>query len=69
MFALSFFVFVFIFDVNGHLKVETILFRVHDKVVKDPGAVTADNVLKVSCCGFVPEISSVYDMWFCSRNQ
>lgn len=30
------------------VQVETILFRVHDKVMKDPGAVTADNVLKVS---------------------
>lgn len=28
-------------------NVETILFRVHDKVVKDPASVTADNVLKV----------------------
>lgn len=28
-------------------QVETILFRVHDKVLTDPGAVTADNVLKV----------------------
>ncbi|CAN0427538.1 unnamed protein product, partial [Hapterophycus canaliculatus] len=27
-------------------NVETILFRVHDKVVKEPGSVTADNVLK-----------------------
>lgn len=27
--------------------VETILFRVHDKVVKEPASVTADNVLKV----------------------
>ncbi|CAM9593985.1 unnamed protein product, partial [Laminaria digitata] len=27
-------------------NVETILFRVHDKVVKDPGAVTANDVLK-----------------------
>lgn len=44
---LLFFVFVFVCGVNDLLQVETILFRVHDKVVKDPGAVTADNVLKV----------------------